>query len=526
MNSEIGEKFLPIGTVVMLKGGTKRAMITGFCSVSQEEETKMYDYCGCIYPEGYVSSGQVCLFDHDQIEKVYYSGFVDDEEVSFKSKLKTLLEQVDVDALLSGQAVTPADLPNVSLMPAPPVEENNDDTKDIADGAPSTDTSNEEIKTDNVNSEGADTNEIVDNNDANATDEEVAPTLEEAPADDLTTVEPIEDVAPSEVEDIVSGPIDITEMITDDAPEVTEVADANAASDVQDATPSDLSTDNYAPIPDDTSDVPDATSDIPDATSDVPDATSDVSDATPSDLNADNYAPIPEGVDTNEPANYSNNISPTSEVAPTLDTIPADPLITPVPSEGGTPLATPEMVPEAVYTPESVNATNVFGVEVPTENNYQVEVAPTMVQPVPSQTPIDYEPYYEEEPTYQPVYDGLEDNDYDMPTPTPTIPIAPEMPYNDQVAPYPTNDVAPAPYQPDAYQQPAPAYIPEIQVGSIPVGVEPAAPEPVVQTEENTMPELMPVPEVEPTPAPAMPNMAADPLAGMVAPDQSVPNNM
>ena len=30
---EIGEKYLPIGTVVMLKGGTKRVMISGFCAI-------------------------------------------------------------------------------------------------------------------------------------------------------------------------------------------------------------------------------------------------------------------------------------------------------------------------------------------------------------------------------------------------------------------------------------------------------------------------------------------------------------
>ena len=43
MNNEIGEKYLPIGTVVMLKNGTKRAMITGFCSVAQEDKNKMYE---------------------------------------------------------------------------------------------------------------------------------------------------------------------------------------------------------------------------------------------------------------------------------------------------------------------------------------------------------------------------------------------------------------------------------------------------------------------------------------------------
>ena len=45
------EKYLPIGTVVMLKGGEKRAMITGFCSVSEDDPEKIYDYNGCLYPE-------------------------------------------------------------------------------------------------------------------------------------------------------------------------------------------------------------------------------------------------------------------------------------------------------------------------------------------------------------------------------------------------------------------------------------------------------------------------------------------
>ena len=31
------EKYLPVGTVVLLKGGKKRAMVTGFCSISGEE---------------------------------------------------------------------------------------------------------------------------------------------------------------------------------------------------------------------------------------------------------------------------------------------------------------------------------------------------------------------------------------------------------------------------------------------------------------------------------------------------------
>ena len=85
------EKFLPIGTVVMLNGGTKRVMITGFCTIASDDNSKMYDYCGCLYPEGVVSSDKTLLFNHEQIAKIYALGYSDDEEKQFKVKLKEVL---------------------------------------------------------------------------------------------------------------------------------------------------------------------------------------------------------------------------------------------------------------------------------------------------------------------------------------------------------------------------------------------------------------------------------------------------
>ena len=89
----IEEKYLPIGTVVMPKGGKKRAMITGFCAISEDNKDKIYDYSGCLYPEGFISSNQTLLFDHEQIDKVYHMGLIDDEEKNFKIKLKELLNK-------------------------------------------------------------------------------------------------------------------------------------------------------------------------------------------------------------------------------------------------------------------------------------------------------------------------------------------------------------------------------------------------------------------------------------------------
>ena len=95
MKKEIGEKYLPIGTVVMLKGGTKRVMIVGFCAV-EGQDSQMYDYSGCLYPEGLLSSNELCLFNHDQIEKVYYVGLAEDEEEKqYKEILKSLVINMD-----------------------------------------------------------------------------------------------------------------------------------------------------------------------------------------------------------------------------------------------------------------------------------------------------------------------------------------------------------------------------------------------------------------------------------------------
>ena len=81
------EKYLPIGTVVLLKGATKRWMIAGYCAVDQEKKDEMWDYSGCMYPEGFLSSTQSFLFDHSQIAKIYSLGFKDNEEEEFQQKL-------------------------------------------------------------------------------------------------------------------------------------------------------------------------------------------------------------------------------------------------------------------------------------------------------------------------------------------------------------------------------------------------------------------------------------------------------
>lgn len=104
MNENV--RFLPVGTVVRLKGGVKNIMISGFCPVSNDDK-KMYDYCACLYPEGVVSSEINFLFNHDQIEQVLFKGFVNDEETNFKTKLNDFVLQTEAGNQINGSDVSP-----------------------------------------------------------------------------------------------------------------------------------------------------------------------------------------------------------------------------------------------------------------------------------------------------------------------------------------------------------------------------------------------------------------------------------
>lgn len=84
------ERFLPIGTVVLLKGGKKEVMITSYCifpakvqkpnGEAIEGGPKLYEYGGCVYPEGILDSNMACAFNHDQIEKIVYLGYESDKQ--------------------------------------------------------------------------------------------------------------------------------------------------------------------------------------------------------------------------------------------------------------------------------------------------------------------------------------------------------------------------------------------------------------------------------------------------------------
>jgi len=89
------DKYLPIGSVVLLKSGSKRIMIYGRkqLQVGKQIEKIEWDYIGCLYPEGNINEEYMYLFNHEQIDKVFFMGYQDEEEYDFLKKLLPASEE-------------------------------------------------------------------------------------------------------------------------------------------------------------------------------------------------------------------------------------------------------------------------------------------------------------------------------------------------------------------------------------------------------------------------------------------------
>ena len=91
------KELMPIGSVVMLNDAVKRLMIIGYGQQENNEQGKgkVWDYVGCLFPEGYISPEHIFLFDHEQIQKKYHIGHFDEEQEAFNEKLKEAFSEIN-----------------------------------------------------------------------------------------------------------------------------------------------------------------------------------------------------------------------------------------------------------------------------------------------------------------------------------------------------------------------------------------------------------------------------------------------
>ncbi|MBQ8110566.1 MAG: DUF4176 domain-containing protein [Clostridia bacterium] len=89
------ENLLPVGSVVLLKGGEKRVMICGRIQTKAGDDT-IYDYVACYYPEGIVDATNMFFFNRDAIDNVYFIGFQDAEELLYRNNVLNQLGELEV----------------------------------------------------------------------------------------------------------------------------------------------------------------------------------------------------------------------------------------------------------------------------------------------------------------------------------------------------------------------------------------------------------------------------------------------
>lgn len=89
----MNEKYLPLGSVILLKKASKRIMIIGYAIKSNDSPNKLWDYLGCLYPEGVQTSDKNLLFDHKDIETIYALGYSDDEHKRYVKFMNDTIQE-------------------------------------------------------------------------------------------------------------------------------------------------------------------------------------------------------------------------------------------------------------------------------------------------------------------------------------------------------------------------------------------------------------------------------------------------
>ena len=85
------KNYLPIGTIVIIKGYERKMMIVGLSQIKAAEEIQRWDYVGVLYPVGVFSDQSFYFFNEDDINDIIFKGYENPEH----KELLELLEEAD-----------------------------------------------------------------------------------------------------------------------------------------------------------------------------------------------------------------------------------------------------------------------------------------------------------------------------------------------------------------------------------------------------------------------------------------------
>lgn len=91
------ERFLPIGSVVIVKGSVKKVLIIARAVFAQTEDgEKYFDYGACTYPEGVLGENML-YFQHENIAEVIYKGYADEDDKRMLENIESGLKKLESD---------------------------------------------------------------------------------------------------------------------------------------------------------------------------------------------------------------------------------------------------------------------------------------------------------------------------------------------------------------------------------------------------------------------------------------------
>ena len=79
------EKLLSLGSIVYLREGSLRMVVVGRHPTVKKDENKpiMFDYAAVSHPIGYAGDDKMFYFNHENIDKVVFEGFSNEDDERF-----------------------------------------------------------------------------------------------------------------------------------------------------------------------------------------------------------------------------------------------------------------------------------------------------------------------------------------------------------------------------------------------------------------------------------------------------------
>ena len=89
--------YLPLGSIVILKGGVQKVVIIARGLVTAvTAPAGFFDYGGCLYQQGIIGD-QIMYFNHEDIAKIVFEGYTDDDDKMMVDNINEWYRNSDFD---------------------------------------------------------------------------------------------------------------------------------------------------------------------------------------------------------------------------------------------------------------------------------------------------------------------------------------------------------------------------------------------------------------------------------------------